>query len=259
MRGTPLTILAQGQGWLVVAKPPRLVVHRNEHMPRARAALQRVRDMVGCAVYPIHRLDAAASGCLLFATDQALAGPLSAAMTTGVKTYVALVRGACGEPRHVVVDRPLRDDNGIDKASRTELTCIAGATEPRCSLVVARPQTGRFHQVRRHLRGISHPIIGDVGHGDRHTNRWWRENGGIDRLALHCLSLSLTLPDGQPLNVSCPLLSDLAAAFEVLPFWADVLAEVPALGAPPIALEYDFQRREPKMKQAPKQEPKPKP
>ncbi len=242
---TPLPILAQSDGWVVVAKPPRLVVHRNEHMPRAYAALQRVRDQVGCSVYPIHRLDAAASGCLLFATDRAMAGPLSAALTAGDKTYVALVRGVCGEPSHVVVDRALRDDQGIVKEAVTEFTCIARTPEPRCSLVIARPKTGRFHQIRRHLRGISHPIIGDVGHGDRHVNRWWRDNGGIHRLALHCLSLSLELPGGGRLEVTSPLFEDLGAAWAPLPFWPDVVAQMPELAQPPLPLARTFWAQKP--------------
>ncbi len=236
----PLPLLARGDGWVVVAKPPRLIVHRNQHTGRTYAALQRVRDLVGCRVYPIHRLDAAASGCLLFATEQTMAGPLSAALAAGEKTYVALVRGVCGEPSRVVVERPLKDDLGLMKEASTDLHCIARSAEPRCSVVVARPHTGRYHQIRRHLRGLSHPIIGDVGHGDRHTNRWWRNHGGIDRLALHCLSLRLDLPDGGELAVSCPLFEDLHAACTPLPLWSQAIAALPELAAQPLPLAAAF-------------------
>lgn len=236
MTRPPLHILARGDGWVVVAKPPRLVVHRNAHMPKAHAAVQQVRDLVGAHVHPIHRLDAAASGCLLFATDAALAGPLSVALAAGEKTYVALVRGVCKGPPSVVVDRPLKDDNGLLKEARSALLCVASTPEPRCSLVRAMPETGRFHQIRRHLAGISHPIVGDVGHGDRHTNRWWREQRGLDRLALHALSLSLDLPGGGRLEVNCPLFEDMARVLRALPLWSDAVAALPALDAAPLSL-----------------------
>ncbi len=240
MRALP--ILAEGAGWVVVAKPPRLLVHRNRNTPRADAVLQRVRDQLGCFVYPIHRLDAAASGCLLMATERTMAGPLSLALRAGVKTYVALVRGVCRGPQSVTVDRALKDDTGRIKEAQTQLTCLASAAHPRCSLVRARPETGRYHQIRRHLRGLSHPIIGDRAHGDSHVNRWWRREGGVDRLALHCLRLELHLPDGTPLSVRCPLFSDLATPWRALPLWRAACAALPDLAATPIPLPADLTR-----------------
>jgi len=226
-----LTILARGHGWVVVAKPPRLVVHHNEHSRGAYPALQRVRDQLGCSVYPIHRLDAAASGCLLFGTDRDAAGVLAGALGRGEKTYVALVRGVCGEPSSVDVQRPLRDDNGIIKEARTLLSCAARSREPPCSLVVARPVTGRYHQIRRHLRGLSHPIIGDRQHGDKQVNRLWREHRGVDRLALHCLSITFQAPDGGRVEATCPLFDDMATSLRQLPFFDEVARKLPALGA----------------------------
>ena len=191
-----LPVLYTGPGFVAVAKPSGMLVHRNRFNPRADAALQRVRDQVGGLVYPIHRLDAATSGCLLFATEQAVAGPLSAALSAGQKSYVALVRGAAKGPSQVVVRRPLRDDNGIEKSAVTALHAVAVCADPPCTVVLARPQTGRYHQIRRHLRGLSHPIIGDRAHGDSHINRAWRARG-VRRLALHCLTISLTLDGVQ--------------------------------------------------------------
>jgi tRNA pseudouridine65 synthase len=183
-------------------------------------------------VYPIHRLDAAASGCLLFATDRSVAGALAASLARGEKTYVALVRGVCGEPSHVDVRRPLRDDNGLVKAARTRLSCAGRSVDPPCSLVVARPMTGRYHQIRRHLRGLSHPIIGDRQHGDKRVNRWWREHRGVERLALHCSGISLEAPGGGRIEASCPLFEDLASGLRQLSFFDDVARTLPALGAP---------------------------
>lgn len=222
-----LPVLYQEEGFVAVAKPSGMLVHRNRFNPRADAALQRVRDQVGCEVYPIHRLDAATSGCLLFATQRSMAGPLSAALSAGEKRYVALVRGVARGPRSVVVTRPLRDDNGIEKSATTALEAVAICAEPPCTLVLARPTTGRYHQVRRHLRGLSHPIIGDRAHGDSHINRAWRARG-VRRLALHCLSITLTV-DGAAVHIRCPLPADLSAPLAELSLWESACAAIPGL------------------------------
>lgn len=234
-----LPVLARGSGWVVVAKPPRLLVHRHERFPREEAALQRVRDQEGCRVYPIHRLDRAASGCLLFATEREAAGPLSAAINaeSARKTYLAFVRGAVRGGGTVVVDSPMRDDNGILKEARSVVTLLGTSTDPRCSLLRVEPRTGRFHQVRRHVRDLSHPVIYDGDHGDSRVNAWWREHYGVNRLGLHAVSLELDLPEGGRLRAVCPLFEDHAGLFRRLPWWEDALAAEPDLGLPPLPLE----------------------
>lgn len=223
-----LTILAQGNGWVVVAKPPRLLTHRTKQTPRAPAVLQWLRDQLGQSVYPIHRLDAPASGCLLFATEQDLAGPLSAALGAGQKTYVALVRGTCPAHAHTVINEPLLDDNRRLKDAQTDLLCLGSDDQHRASLVLARPTTGRYHQVRRHLRRLSHPIVGDRAHGDSHINRAWRRRG-IDRLALHCVGLSLQLPSQTHLSVHCPLFADQYDVYRQLSCWSALCTAMPGI------------------------------
>jgi tRNA pseudouridine65 synthase len=241
-----LPVLASTDAWIVVAKPPWLLVHRDAMSPYADAALQRVRNQTGGRVSPIHRLDRQVSGCLLFARDPAWAGPLSRALTgSGArKQYVALVRGAWKRgPEPVVVDTPMKDDNGILKEARSTVTPIAWSTEPRCSLLLVEPHTGRFHQVRRHVRDLDHPIIGDTKHGDSHVNRDWREERGMRRVALHCLSLRVPLEGvdpagGEPtevaIDVTCPLFSDFADVLRGLPFFDEAAARLPALSLPPL-------------------------
>lgn len=242
-RHPPLPVLAEHKDWIVVAKPPRLLVHRNWRQPRADAALQAVRDQVGQRVYPIHRLDNQASGCLLFAKTRSLAGPLHASLTAPatVKTYVAFVRGYFFSDEPVVVDRPMKDDNQRLKEALSVVEYLGRSHEPRCSLLRVRPQTGRYHQVRRHVRDLTHPIVGDADHGDSRINRWWRENSGIDRLGLHCIGLQMTLPDGQPLDVASPLYIDQYAVFSTMPWWDEALEREPRLGLPPLQMV----RREP--------------
>ena len=83
----------------------------------------------------------------------------------------------------------------------------------RASLVLARPETGRWHQIRRHLNGLSHPIVGDTSHGDGRTNRLFRQQLGFpgERVALHLARMQL--PSTHPycptgVDVTCPLYLD---------------------------------------------------
>lgn len=230
----PLHVLARGRGWIVVAKPPNFVTHRGPDTLGAPAALQSVRDMVGRPVYPIHRLDRPASGCLLFATEAELAGPLSAAFTTARKTYLAFVRGHYRATTPVVVDNPMKDDNGYLKDARSVVTRLGGADEPRCSLLAVFPETGRYHQVRRHVRDLNHPVIADRDHGDSRVNRWWREVGEVDRLGLHAFTLEVDWE--EPIRAVCPLFVDQHRVFVRLPWWAEALAAEPRLGLEPLPM-----------------------
>ena len=231
-----LTVLAETEEFIVVAKPPRLIVHRNEHHRRADACLQRVRDQVGAHVYPIHRLDFQASGCLIFAKVREWAGPLQASLREGTKTYLAFVRGHYKSEERVRIDKPMKDDNGYLKDAASVVEFIGRSKDPRCSLLRVQPETGRFHQVRRHVRDLYHPCIGDSDHGDSKVNRWWRENTSAKRLGLHCFRIELTLPNDQPFSVTCPLFEDQYQLFSTLPWWEDATAEEPDLLRSPLAL-----------------------
>jgi tRNA pseudouridine65 synthase len=223
-----IDVLAQGSGWLVVGKPSGLPVHRSAMVNERDTLVRRLRRDLGFDVDPVHRLDRPPSGCLLLSSDRARTGALQAALTVGHKRYVAFVRGRVQTLEPVVFDNPMADSHGVVKEAQTVLIPIAGSAEPRCSVVVASPLTGRFHQVRRHLRDLSHPVLGDSTHGDTRVNRFWREGYGLHRLALHCLSLSLQGPEG-PIEVTCPLPDELVAFGEQLPFWPDVVNALPDL------------------------------
>lgn len=230
-------VLAQSDAWVVVAKPPLVLVHRNAENPDTDVMLQRVRNHVKRHVYAIHRLDYQASGCLLFATQREAAGPLSAALAdaSARKTYAALVRGQWGRGEEPVdVNNPMKDEREVLKEARTRVWCVGASPDPRCSLLLAQPETGRWHQVRRHVRDLNHPIVGDTKHGDSRINREWRENRGMRRLALHNLQLDLPDPAGGRITVECPLFDDMAAVLRALPFWDEAVRRVPLLGREPI-------------------------
>ncbi|MEZ4235584.1 MAG: pseudouridine synthase [Myxococcota bacterium] len=117
------------------------------------------------------------------------------------------------------------DGRGGTKPAVTVFAPIASCAEPRCSLVLAMLLTGRTHQIRRHLRDLSHPVLGDARHGDTRVNRDWRARG-LHRLALHCLSLDTEGPTG-PIAARAPLPPELASVCAALPWWPAALAALP--------------------------------
>lgn len=214
-----LPVLASGTDWVVVDKPPGLLVHRQQP-GHEEAAVQLLRDQLGRHVWPVHRLDRATSGGLLFALHRDAVDPLHRALGVGRKRYLAHVRGDVAWTGPVEVDAPLEVD-GKEHEARTTLLRLAGAPDPRSSLVLAEPHTGRYHQVRRHLARLSHPVLGDAKHGDTRVNQWWRDHQGLPRLALHCWQIEALLPDGTALRVQAPVPADLERLWRAQPWWPD--------------------------------------
>ena len=188
-----IRILYQDDEIVVVDKPAGYQVHTPEAMSRAGKSLVRnnvmkmVRDQIGKIVFPVHRLDRATSGVLIFAlsSDSARVIQEQFKKQEVKKTYIALVRGwTDGE---AVLDLPLtkRLDGGTCVEAITHYTTLfhfelpvqtqEGHLTSRYSLVRVDPKTGRLHQIRRHFRKIAHPLIGDTVHGDGKQNRVWRE------------------------------------------------------------------------------------
>jgi len=203
-----LTVLYRDRDLLLIDKPSGLIVHRGWARDH-RTALRLARELAGCWVYPAHRLDRATSGVLAFALSPEVASVLSAAFAAGEvdKRYLALTRGLVAESGlidHAIAKRP----GGERRAARTSYRRL-GCFE-RYSWVEACPHTGRLHQVRRHLKHISHPIIGDTRYGDGAHNRAFRARFGLHRLALHAAALRFRHPvTGQMLSVQAPLPPDL--------------------------------------------------
>lgn len=236
---TGLTILDRDARYVAVHKPPRMVVHRNRHARRETAVVQRVRDRLGARVYPVHRLDRAVSGVLVLALDSEAATALHDAFESGTvsKSYVALVRGYI-EPEGVI-DRPLANDKrrqspgpaetGYTRLATAELAIpIARYPAARYSLVRLAPRTGRWHQLRRHLAGIDHPVIGDNEHGDREHNRLFRDLVGRRRLCLAATALTFPHPEtGRRVSVEAAIDAEFAAVLEALGWRGLVDARTP--------------------------------
>ncbi|HEY1813401.1 MAG TPA: pseudouridine synthase [Kofleriaceae bacterium] len=205
-------ILHRDARCIAVAKPSGVATHRGwAHDEADDPLLQQVRDLANAYVYPVHRLDRGASGVVLFAFDKPAAAAFAEAWPTADKRYVAITRGHPEE--HAVIDHPIPKAPGEPRVPAvTEIWRLE--TFGRYALVEARPRTGRLHQIRRHLKHVSCPLIGDVRYGKGEHNRIWRERFNLHRLALHARSLRVAHPDGGELSVECPLADDLAAAIE---------------------------------------------
>ena len=203
-----LPILHRDGFLLAVAKPSGLAVHRGAARDRV-VALQLVRDQIGRHVHAVHRLDRATSGVLLFALDPGTARRMQERLEAGgvEKRYLALVRGI--PPEAGVIDHPIpRDEDGPRVPAVTEFRRLA--VFERYALVEARPLTGRRHQIRRHFKHLSHPLIGDVRYGKGEHNRLFRERFGLHRLALHALELAFEHPEtGERLRIAAPVPEDL--------------------------------------------------
>lgn len=222
-----LDILYQDATLVAINKPTGLLVHRSAiDRHETRFALQLLRDQIGQRVYPVHRLDKPTSGVLVFALDRETAAQLAAAFTTGEvhKLYIAVVRGYTAEegtidyPLRVEPDRMTDRDARQDKGPQTALTDyrrLAGVELPvrvdrypssRYSLIETAPRTGRKHQIRRHMKHIAHPIVGDTTYGKSRHNRLFLERFGSTRLLLHARSLAFHHPATvQALTITAPL------------------------------------------------------
>jgi tRNA pseudouridine65 synthase len=207
---TSIELLYDDAHLVIANKPSGLLVHRGWARDDD-TALFRVRDAVGSWVYPLHRLDRGTSGTLLFARTKEATAPLSALFQNGLiqKSYLALVRGV--PPLEGTIDYAIpRSEDGERVPAVTHFRLVAASTTERCSLVEAKPETGRLHQVRRHLCHIGHPLVGDVKHGRGDINRKYRAEYQLQRLALHAYRVSFEHPfTRQALTVSAELPLDL--------------------------------------------------
>jgi tRNA pseudouridine65 synthase len=223
--------------WLIaIDKPSGLLVHRSDlDRHETRFALQLLRDQIGRLVYPVHRLDKGTSGVLLFALDPEVGRELVRQFMAGAvdKRYLAVVRGH--PPEAGVVEHPLAPiadtragvtSGGAPQPAVTHFRLLARAELPyrvdrypssRYALVELRPLTGRRHQLRRHMKHIAHPILGDATHGKGCHNRLFAELYGSHRLLLAAVRLRLRHPvTGQSLDVRAPPAADFAHVLESL-------------------------------------------
>ncbi|WP_454833046.1 pseudouridine synthase [Pseudoxanthomonas wuyuanensis] len=220
-----LAVLYADDRFAVVDKPAGLMVHDSK-LARGETdfAADRLREQFGKPVFLIHRLDRATSGCLLLAFDREAASALGRALMAGEveKDYLAVCRGWPEES--FIVDHPLDGGPGkpekkpaltrFQRLATGELALpSAGFETSRYALLRCGPETGRFRQIRRHLKHASHHMIGDTSHGDGRHNRQFRMLG-VHRMLLHAVRLSFPHPaGGGRMEATAPLDAEFRRAF----------------------------------------------
>lgn len=203
-------ILFQDEDFVVIDKPEGFHVHRPEDrrikVDRDRIIVHQLREQLGAPASPVHRLDAATSGLMIWALHKEAASKLSAQFMrerSVRKTYWALTRGWVDDLWSIELPLEL-DSTGDLVPAATRGSCLARLEIPepvgkryptaRYSWLEAEPQTGRYRQIRRHLHRSGHPIVGDSDYGDAFHNRFFREKLGLAGLFLRAIGLSFRHP-----------------------------------------------------------------
>lgn len=222
-----LEILYRDEHLVAINKPSGLLVHKSMiDRHEIYYAMMILRDQINQYIYPVHRLDKPTSGVLLFALSKECASLMSKQFEEHsiTKTYLAIVRGYTQE--NGIIEHPLGEklDKIADKKARTEKEAQEAITlyrrlatveldhsigryeKTRYSLVEVTPKTGRKHQIRRHMKHISHHLLGDTKYGRGEQNKYIREAFNCQRMLLHANSLEITHPfTNERLKIEAPL------------------------------------------------------
>ena len=200
--GRTLKIVFRNEHFVVVRKDWGEHVHQPENhdywVPLDLVLVTQLKKILELkVVYPIQRLDAATRGLLIFGLSSQAASILNSTLIE--KKYYALVRGWTQQQGRIQID--LENDTTGDfvfactdyiSLKKFEIPFAIGKkhSSSRYSILELELQTGRYHQIRRHLNRISHPVIGDREHGDSLHNRFFREQLQIPYLCLWAFSLN---------------------------------------------------------------------
>lgn len=243
-----LEIIYRDEHFVVINKPAGLLVHRSPiDRHETRFALQILRDQIGQRVYPVHRLDKPTAGALLFAlsADSARLAAEAFADRKVSKHYLTVVRGHC--PEQGRIDHPLsfKADKIADRDRLKEREAQTAVTDyqrlatieldvtvdrypqTRYSLVHLQPLTGRKHQLRRHMKHLGYPMIGDAKYGKGVHNRYFAEQLQIPGLLLHAFALHWQHPySGETISSSAALDSRFIALIERFEWQANLPGEL---------------------------------
>jgi tRNA pseudouridine65 synthase len=226
-----LEIVYQDEDFIAINKPHGLLVHRSPIAADASEfAIQLLRDQIGQKVYPCHRIDRKTGGVLLFSLHEK--GNIlmqKQFMNNEVKkTYHAIVRGFA--PEEMRIDYALTNDKGKTQDAITDLirlnTCELEVAHgkhstSRYSLLELHPQTGRFHQLRKHLAHIFHPIIGDRPHGCNKQNKLFLETWEMNTMLLHSTSITLVHPiQNKEITIQSTFHSEMERMIQLMNFTA---------------------------------------
>lgn len=219
-----IKILYSDDHLVAVSKPGGLLVHRTKESTDREFLLQNLAAQVGRFLFPVHRLDRAASGVMMFAWTSEDARLLQQTIVheSTHKEYLVLVRGST--PERWESTRPLSKRKGVQVPAHTRFERVAEFS--RLSLLRARIFTGRRHQIRRHLAHESHQVLGDTSYGKGRINQFFREQYGLPRLFLHAHRLEFQHPcRDERVGLRDPLAADLREFLRRLPDCHEALIE----------------------------------
>jgi 23S rRNA pseudouridine1911/1915/1917 synthase len=200
MRAPPYRLVFEDAAITVVEKPSGLVTAPTPESDRGDLFDQLRRRDTG-PLFLVHRLDLPTSGLLVFARTEAANRILGAAFVRHDidREYVAVVGGDLRDSRSI--DRPIHGRRAVTHVVPVEAL-------PCATLLTVRLETGRGHQIRIHLAGDGHPVLGDPQHGGEVARRYARPP---PRLALHARVLGFAHPtSGQRVRFEAPIPEDLA-------------------------------------------------
>lgn len=190
-----LKVLLQDRNFIAVHKPAGLVTYSDS--PGQKGAKEFLEKQIGKRLFPVHRIDKDTCGLLVFALSDTIARELTALFRTRVvkKQYLAIVHGQ--PPERGVIDTPLakHKESGVEPAV-TEFTRLASievdwdGEKRQYALVRCEMKTGRYHQIRRHMKSIGHPLCGDPEYGNGWDNRAFNERFGVERTLLSAIAVS---------------------------------------------------------------------
>ncbi len=214
-----ISVVFEDEYFIGVSKPNNVVVHHAHHSRNVLdedSLLQLLQQQFGQKFYPIHRLDRRTSGIITLAKETSYVAKFQELFTKGEiqKTYLGVVRGF--SPDSKIIDSPVKGrDAKVYREAETHMNTLQTVTlnipigsyeTSRYSLVKLTPKTGRIHQLRIHMKKISHPLIGDRKYGDKNHNIMFEENFGWENLFLHAYSLAFIHPfTNQKLNLKTML------------------------------------------------------
>jgi 23S rRNA pseudouridine955/2504/2580 synthase len=220
-----LDLLAEDDWFMAVNKPTGMAVHPGSGIATgtlvdyARAYLGPKATRNDFTASPAHRLDRETSGVILIAKRRPAMVHFTRVFTDSQaqKTYLALVKGKMPKQQGVVDLALSEHQQSAESKERRGVNLQRAVTHykvlkqtRRCALLECRIETGRTHQIRRHLAAIGHPVAGDRRYGDFQFNRQARVQWGLRRLFLHAQSIEFPHPrSGQKTRVSAPLPAEL--------------------------------------------------
>jgi len=197
-----IKILTQTKNYVIAHKPSGFLVYAESPKEEVLSLQTFLQEQLNRKVYPVHRLDKQTDGLIIYAFSKEGADKLRKVFQSKSveKTYLAFCHDHFTEER-IRVDAPLKKNK--QKVTEKAVTIIEPVQnidielrgeKRKYSVVMCYPETGRFHQIRRHLRHIKHPIVGDSIYGNSWNNEAFQEEFRVDRTLLSAITLKFQDP-----------------------------------------------------------------